>query len=45
MTEPGVIVTLAILLALCCIVALDEYLSFESELGEEWDFTQPYRKK
>ena len=44
--EPTLILTFVVLIFLCNIVAIDEMLSRNYSLGEEWDFVTPnYRRK
>lgn len=39
--EPELLATFGLLTFLCAVVAIDEMLSKENTLGEEWDFLTP----
>jgi len=43
--EPSLLATFIVLIVLCIIVAIDELLSQEMPLGEEWDFLTPISRR
>jgi hypothetical protein len=43
--EPELLATFGVLVFLCIVAAIDEMLSKENILGEEWDFLNPPVKK
>jgi len=43
--EPELLATFALLTFLCAVVAIDEMLSRDQTLGEEWDFVTPNHRR
>lgn len=43
--EPTLLLTFAVLIFLCIVVAIDELLEQHSTLGEEWDFITPNSRR
>ena len=43
--EPELLATFALLTFLCAVVAIDEMLSQDRTLGEEWDFLTPLNRR
>lgn len=43
--EPELLATFALLTFLCAVVAIDEMLSCNYTLGEEWDFVTPNHRR
>jgi len=43
--EPELLFTFGVLAFLCAIVAIDEMLSCNYTLGEEWDFLTPLNRR
>lgn len=43
--EPTLLFTFGVLTFLCAVVAIDELISREYTLGEEWDFLTPTQRK
>lgn len=43
--ELNLLITFGILVFLCAVAAIDELLSQETSLGEEWDFLTPINRR
>ena len=43
--EPSLMFTFGVLIFLCIMVAIDEFLSADKTLGEEWDFVTPNNRR
>jgi hypothetical protein len=43
--EPELLFTFGVLTFLCAVVAIDEMLSRDQTLGEEWDFVTPNNRR
>jgi hypothetical protein len=43
--EPSLLFTFGLLAFLCGVVAIDELLSRDRTLGEEWDFVTPNNRR